>query len=71
MKFKLSILGLVLLISSIVVGIVKAEDLKCKTMSNGVWHNNITSEDKKLEHDFRPLCQNVLTKFSDDRKISN
>lgn len=36
MKFKLSILGLVLLISSIVVGIVKAEDLKCKTMSNGV-----------------------------------
>ena len=35
------------------------------------WHNNITSEDKKLEHDFRPLCQNVLKKFLDDRKISN
>ena len=24
------------------------------------WHNNITSEDKKLEHDFRPLCQNMF-----------
>lgn len=36
MKIKLTILGLVLFITSVVVGIVKAEDLKCKTMSNGV-----------------------------------
>ena len=36
MKIKITLLSIVLLISSIVVGIVKAEDLKCKTMSNGV-----------------------------------